>query len=46
MTLDGASGGTLDVSGFGTKWSKAVLMPTIAGTAGVAVPYSYGATLN
>ena len=35
-----------EVSGFGTRWSKVVLMPTIAGTAGVAVPYSYGATLN
>ncbi|HEV8177944.1 MAG TPA: hypothetical protein VGP44_09680, partial [Gemmatimonadales bacterium] len=46
MTLDNASGGTLDVTGFGTKWSKAILMPTIAERAGVEVPYSYGAVVN
>ena len=46
MTLDNASGGTLEVTGFGTKWSKAVLMPTIAERAGVEVPYSYGAVVN
>jgi hypothetical protein len=34
------------VSGFGTRWSKAVLMPTIAEAAGVAVPYAYEATLE
>jgi hypothetical protein len=45
MTL--ASGaGTLEVSGFGTRWGKAVLMPTIAATAGSAVPYSYGAQVE
>ena len=45
MTLNGASG-KLEVSGFGTRWGKAVLMPTIADAAGTAVPYSYGATLQ
>ena len=38
--------GSLDVSGFGIRWSKAVLMPTIAAVAGSAVPYSYGAAVQ
>jgi hypothetical protein len=45
MTLTSGAG-TLDVSGFGTRWSKAVLMPTIADVAGSAVPYSYGAAVQ
>ena len=38
--------GPLDVSGFGTRWSRVVLMPTIADQAGVEVPYAYGAVLR
>jgi hypothetical protein len=38
--------GPLDVSGFGTRWSRVVLMPTIADQAGVEVPYAYGAVLK
>jgi hypothetical protein len=45
MTLNGGSG-TLEVSGFGTRWGKAVLMPSIADVAGSAVPYSYGAAVQ
>jgi hypothetical protein len=45
MTLH-AGAGTLDVSGFGTRWSKAVLMPTIADVAGSAVPYAYAAAVR
>jgi hypothetical protein len=46
MALGAGAQGSLDVTGFGTKWIKAVLMPTIADQAGVEVPYAYGATLN
>ncbi len=46
MALDAGAAGRLDVTGIGTRWSKAVLMPTIAGAEGVAVPYAYGAALN
>jgi hypothetical protein len=46
MTLGSGAQGSLQVSGFGTRWSKAVLMPTIADRAGAEVPYAYGAALN
>jgi hypothetical protein len=46
MTLDAGKKGTLEVSGFGTRWSKAVLMPSIAEVAGSAVPYSFGAAVQ
>ena len=46
MPVNADGDGTLDVTGFGTKWSKATLMPTIADRAGVEVPYSYGAWVN
>ena len=46
MTLGTGAAGSLEVSGFGTRWSKAVLMPTIADRAGSEVPYAYGATLE
>jgi hypothetical protein len=35
-----------DASGFGNRWSKATLVPTIADNAGAAVPFRYGATLQ
>ncbi len=38
--------GPLDVSGFGTRWSRVVLMPTIADQPGVEVPYSYSAAVQ
>jgi hypothetical protein len=46
MTLDFDNRGALEVSGFGTRWSKAVLMPSIADVAGSGVPYSYGAAVR
>jgi hypothetical protein len=46
VALNGASAGSIAITGFGTKWSKVTLVPSIVGTEGAAVPYSYGATLN
>ena len=46
MTLDADANGSLEVSGFGTRWSKAVLMPTITDRPGTEVPYEYGAALE
>ena len=46
MTLGAGAQGSLEVTGFGNRWSKAVLMPTIADGAGVEVPYAYGAAVN
>jgi hypothetical protein len=46
ISLNGASAGSLSISGFGTRWAKVTLVPTIVGTTGVEVPYSYGATVN
>jgi len=46
MPLGSGAEGSLEVSGFGTRWSKAVLMPTIAEREGVEVPYAYGAALK
>ena len=36
----------ITVDGLGTRWSKLTLVVTIADRAGVAVPYSYGATVS
>jgi hypothetical protein len=46
MTIGDGATGSLEVRGFGTKWSKAVLMPTIVENAGSEVPYAYGAVLE
>ena len=46
VTLNAAGAGAIDISGFGTRWAKATLMPTIADEDGDAVPFSYGATLQ
>jgi hypothetical protein len=46
VTLNAGGAGTIDISGFGTRWAKATLMPTIADDDGAAVPFSYGATLQ
>ena len=46
IALNGASAGSLSITGFGTKWSKVTLVPTIVGTEGSAVTYSYGAAVN
>jgi Family of unknown function (DUF6055) len=46
MALDGNGRGTLALSGFGTKWSKATMMPTIVELAGSEVLYTYEAAVN
>lgn len=46
IALNGASAGSLAVSGFGTRWSKVTLVPTIADRVGVEVPYAYAAAVN
>ena len=46
VALNAAGAGSIDISGFGTRWAKATLMPTIADTAGVEVPFSYAATIE
>jgi hypothetical protein len=46
ISLNGASAGSIAISNFGNKWSRVVLVPSIVGTEGSAVPYSYGAVVN
>jgi len=46
IVLDANSAGSLAISGFGTRWAKVTLVPTIVGTVGSAVTYAYGATVN
>ena len=46
VASNGSSAGSIAINGFGTKWSKVTLVPSIVGTDGAAVTYSYGATLN
>jgi hypothetical protein len=45
VPLSGGSAGSLTVDGMGTRWAKLTLAVTIADRTGVAVPYSYGATV-
>ena len=46
ISLNAGSAGSIAISGFGTKWSKVALVPSIVGTDGSAVTYSYGASVN
>jgi hypothetical protein len=46
LTLDAGSAGSISVNGFGTRWSKATLIPTIADADGSDVPYAYGAAIE
>ena len=43
---DAAPPHTDAIAGFGTRWSRVTLVPTIAGTAGAEVPFAYGAALE
>ena len=45
VTLDGGSAGAITVDGMGSRWSKVTLAVTIADRPGIAVPYSYGASI-
>jgi hypothetical protein len=46
ILLDGGSAGSVTITGFGTRWARVTLVPTIADRPGAEVPYSYGATLG
>jgi hypothetical protein len=46
VTLDAGSAGSITVSGFGTRWSKVTLAPTIADRPGAEVPYAYTASVQ
>lgn len=46
ITLDGGSAGSISIAGFGTRWAKVTLVPTIADAAGSEVPYAYSAVVN
>ena len=46
ISLNSSSAGSISISNAGNKWSKLTLVPSIVGTEGVEVPYSYSATEN
>jgi hypothetical protein len=46
IALDGGSAGSISVTGFGTRWAKVTLVPTIADRPGTEVPYGYGASVQ
>lgn len=46
IALNSQSAGSAAISGFGTRWSKVTLVPTIADRPGVEVPYAYSAVLD
>jgi hypothetical protein len=46
ISLDAGSAGSVSISGFGSRFSKVALIPTIADAAGAEVPYSYSASIN
>lgn len=46
IPLDAASAGSVTITGFGVRWKRVTLVPTIADRAGAEVPYSYSAAVN
>ena len=46
MTLNAGSAGSVTITGFGSRWGKVTLIPTIADRPGAEVPYSYTATVR
>ena len=46
IPLDAASAGSVTLTGFGVRWKRVTLVPTIADRPGAEVPYSYGAAVN
>jgi hypothetical protein len=46
ISLDGGSAGSITVDGMGGRWTKLTLAVTIADRQGVAVPFSYGASVT
>ncbi|MEK6756454.1 MAG: MXAN_6640 family putative metalloprotease [Bacteroidota bacterium] len=46
ITLDSHSAGAVTITGFGTRWGKVTLVPTIADRPGAEVPYAYSASIH
>lgn len=46
ISLDAGSAGSVTISGFGSRWVRVTLVPTIADRPGAEVPYSYSAAVN
>ena len=46
IPLDDASAGSVTIDGFGIRWKRVALVPTIADRPGTEVPYSYGAFIG
>ena len=46
LSLNDVKAGSTSISGFGSRWSRVTLVPTVADNAGAEVPFSYGATLE
>ncbi|HXF96264.1 MAG TPA: MXAN_6640 family putative metalloprotease [Gemmatimonadales bacterium] len=46
IPLDRGSAGSLTIGGFGARWSKVTLVPTIADRPGAEVPFRYGADVK
>jgi hypothetical protein len=46
LSLNAAKAGSTSITGFGTRWSRVTLVPTIADNTGSEVPFSYGATVE
>lgn len=46
IPLDAGSAGSVTISGFGSRWARVTLVPTIADRPGAEVPYTYGAAVN
>jgi hypothetical protein len=46
ISLDAGSAGSVTISGFGSRWARVTLVPTIADRPGAEVPYSYSAAVN
>lgn len=46
IPLNAGSAGSVTVAGFGTRWTRVALVPTIADRPGAEVPYSYSADIK
>lgn len=46
LALDAGSAGSVAIAGFGSRWSRVTLVPTIADRPGAEVPFAYGASVD
>jgi hypothetical protein len=46
IALDAGAAGSVTIAGFGNRWTRVTLVPTIADRPGAEVPYSYRASVN